>query len=81
MTKKKPLRDEMPMTAWFIDFAREVFGKEAVDKQIRAGMNGEPVFHAEEGSKVIGTPVQHWDAIGWDPVTGCAVELRKRDGQ
>lgn len=77
--KNKPLRDEMPVTAWFIDFAREVFGKESVDPQVRKGLNGEPMFHAIENGKEIGTPVMHWDAIGWDEVTGCAIDLSKKD--
>jgi hypothetical protein len=55
MANKKPLRDEMPMTAWFIDFARAVFGKESVDPQVRRGMNGEPVFWASENGREIGT--------------------------
>lgn len=76
---KKPLREEMPMTAWFVDFAREVFGAESVDPQIKAGMRGEPVFHAVENGREIGTPVRHWDAIGWDSVTGCAVDLSKKE--
>lgn len=79
--KQKSLREEMPSTAAFIDMLREAFGASAVDPQIKAGLRGAPVFHAIENGHEIGTPVQHWDAIGWDPVTGCAVDLSKKEGK
>lgn len=52
------LRDAMPQTAEFIDFAREVFGKDAVNTAIRKGIGGLPgYFHASEGGQEAGTPI------------------------
>lgn len=56
MTAAKPLRQAMPQTAAFIDFARQVFGAPAVDAAIRAGLAGQPTFHADEAGQRIGTP-------------------------
>lgn len=50
------LRDVMPQTAALIDGFRSAFGKEYIDKIIRAGMRGEPVFWASENGHTIGTP-------------------------
>ncbi|WP_057292873.1 hypothetical protein [Noviherbaspirillum sp. Root189] len=74
---KTTLRDEMPMVAGFIDDLRAAFGKEMIDGQIRKGMRGEPVFHAVENGHEIGTPIEHGQRIGTDPVTGCSVDLDK----
>jgi hypothetical protein len=49
------LREAMPVTAAFIDELREVFGRESIDAQIRAGVRGVPVFWASEGGHEIGT--------------------------
>jgi hypothetical protein len=49
------LRDQMPVTAAFIDQMRTMFGQESVDAQIRAGLRGEPMFWAREGGVEIGT--------------------------
>ena len=50
------LRDAMPETAAFIDFARAVFGAEAVNSSIRKGMAGLPGnFHAVENERAVGT--------------------------
>ena len=46
----------MPGVSAFIDAMREAFGKEEIDKQIRAGLKGEPVFYARENGYVLGTP-------------------------
>lgn len=51
----KPLRDRMPQTAAFIDAMREAFGPDVIDRQIRAGMRGEPAFHASENGLELGT--------------------------
>ena len=52
------LRDAMPQTAAFIDFAREVFGAESVNAAIRKGMGGLPGhFHAVEAGREVGTPM------------------------
>lgn len=80
--KKKPLRDEMPNTAWFIDLAREIFGTEAVNRQIRRGLNGEPVFWASENGKEIGTPVDSGatSAVMWDEQgIAYSVEIKRGD--
>ena len=53
----RSLRDQMPQVAAFIDDLREAFGREVIDGQIRAGLAGQPVFHAREGGHEIGTPV------------------------
>jgi hypothetical protein len=49
------LRDEIPQTAALIDELRSVFGRESVDAQIRAGMQGAPMFWAKENGHEIGT--------------------------
>ena len=45
----------MPLTAAFVDQMRELFDRESVDAQIRAGMQGEPMFWARENGHEIGT--------------------------
>lgn len=52
---KKPLRDRMPTVARWIDELREAFGKEQIDAQIRAGMDGKRTFWARENGIEIGT--------------------------
>jgi len=53
----KPMREAMPTIAQFVDDLRAAFGKESIDKQIRAGINGRPAFHATENGQNIGTPL------------------------
>lgn len=72
---KKTMREQMPMVTAFIDDLRAAFGKEMIDGQIRKGMRGEPVFHAVENGHQVGTPIEHGKRVGWDPVTGCAVDI------
>lgn len=55
----KPLRLQMPKTAEFIDEMRAAFGKDVIDSIIRAGMDGQPVFHATENGHEIGTVVPY----------------------
>jgi hypothetical protein len=57
MNKKVSMREQMPETAAFIDAMRNVFGKDAIDGQIKRGMRGEPMFWATENGHTIGTKV------------------------
>jgi hypothetical protein len=52
---KGSMREEMPVTAAFIDRMRQAFGAEHIDGQIRKGMKGEPVFWASENGQEVGT--------------------------
>lgn len=52
---KGSMREEMPVTAAWIDRMREAFGAEHIDGQIRKGMKGEPVFWASENGHTVGT--------------------------
>lgn len=54
---KGSLREQMPTVAAIIDEFRAAFGKESIDKVIRAGMKGQPVFFASENGHTIGTPI------------------------
>lgn len=49
------LRDEMPITAAWIDGLRAAFGRDAIDGQIRRGLRGEAAFYAAEGGRTVGT--------------------------
>lgn len=51
---KKSLREQMPEVTAFIDSLRVVFGKDAINDQIRKGMAGEAMFWASEGGHEIG---------------------------
>lgn len=51
----KSLRTEMPAVAAFIDDLRTAFGADCINATIKAGMNGQPVFHARENGHEIGT--------------------------
>ena len=53
--KKSSMREQMPMTAAWIDSLRAAFGKDMIDQQIRRGMKGDPVFFASENGHSIGT--------------------------
>lgn len=53
----KPLRQKMPLVAAFIDDLRAAFGAECINDIIRAGLQGQPVFHASENGYQIGTPL------------------------
>lgn len=53
---KGNLRTQMPTVAAFIDDLRQTFGTEYIDRIIKAGMRGQPVFYASEGGHVVGTP-------------------------
>ena len=55
----KPLRQAMPTVAAFIDDLRDAFGAEHINPIIRAGMDGQPVFHAKEAGHEVGTPIPY----------------------
>ena len=55
-TSKGP-RETMPEIAGWIDRMREMFGAEVINEAIRAGLAGEPTFHAIERGVEIGTPL------------------------
>jgi hypothetical protein len=60
---------EMPEIAAWIETLREAFGREEIDRQIRRGRDGVPVFFAREGGYTYGTPIPRgdpWDAAGVD---------------
>lgn len=55
MTAAKPMREQMPETAAFIDACRDAFGVETINDSIRLGMQGYPNwFSATEGGREIG---------------------------
>lgn len=67
------MRNEMPNVTAFIDAMREAFGKEMIDRQIKRGMRGEPVFYAKENGHEVGTPMPpdaacfiQFDADRWE---------------
>ena len=58
------LRDSMPLTAEFIDAMRAVFGKDAINAEIRKGVGGLPGhFHATENGQEVGTPFPASSAV------------------
>ncbi|MES2126669.1 MAG: hypothetical protein V4463_05300 [Pseudomonadota bacterium] len=54
---KGDMRDSMPVTAAWIDDLRAAFGTESINRMLRRGMNGEPVFWASENGHTVGTPM------------------------
>jgi len=54
---KGSMREQMPVVTAFVDQLRDAFGREYIDNIIRAGMRGQPVFHATENGHTVGTPV------------------------
>ena len=53
----KPLRQAMPLTAAVIDEFRTAFGAEEINLSIKAGIEGQPTFHARENGQEVGTPL------------------------
>lgn len=47
----------MPTIAALIDDLRAAFGPETINEAIKAGIDGQPVFHARENGYQIGTPL------------------------
>jgi hypothetical protein len=60
------MREQMPITAAWIDELRKVFGQVSIDGQIRKAMRGEPTFCASENGQVVGTPSPERTRIQWD---------------
>ena len=54
---QKPLRQAMPLVAEFIEACAAEWGGRTVGAIIRAGLDGQPVFHASEGGHEIGTRI------------------------
>jgi len=54
-TPQKPLRQTMPTVAAWIDELREAFGADQINPSIKAGMDGQPTFWAEENGQQVGT--------------------------
>lgn len=52
----KPLRKSMPWVTSIIDDFRTNCPEAQIDKSIRAGIDGQPTFHAKENGQAIGTP-------------------------
>jgi len=84
MEKAKPMRLAMPTVAAWIDELRAAFGKDAVDQAIRAGMDGQPTFHARENGQEVGTPIPYdenkvvpMSDIHLGPFNAVAAPLRK----
>lgn len=61
---KGSMREEMPVTAVWIDKLRKAFGAEHIDGQIRKGMKGEPVFWASENGHTVGTKQSEGRTVG-----------------
>lgn len=51
----KPLRQQMPAVAAWIDQMRAAFGADPINDAIRAGIDGQPTFYASENGSEIGT--------------------------
>lgn len=49
------MREQMPVTAGWIDKLRKAFGTAHIDGQIRKGMRGEATFWASENGYEVGT--------------------------
>lgn len=63
--KRGSMRQDMPTVAAFVDDLRAAFGRDYIDGAIRAGLQGRPVFWAQEGGHELGTKpraMQHDEA-------------------
>lgn len=69
---KVSLREQMPTVAAIVDDFRAVFGKDYINKIVRAGVNGQPVFFASENGHTVGTPIPP-GAPGADPDDPAAI--------
>lgn len=85
---KGSMREEMPITAAWIDRMRKAFGAEHIDGQIRKGMKGEATFWASENGHTVGTEGrQGWRVIKDEmgnravAVDGNGKRWRYEDGQ
>lgn len=50
------MRTAMPEISAWIDELRRVFGRAAIDAQLRRGLRGEVAFWAKEGEHELGAP-------------------------
>ncbi len=62
MSSSGSLREKMPIVTAWIDDLRAAFGEEAINRQIRAGMNGQKTFWARENGIEVGTKVLREEA-------------------
>lgn len=77
----KPLRTAMPFVTSIIDDFREHFPEADVVAAVRAGMDGQPLFHAVEGGLEVGTPFPDLSARAVslkDIQTGANADLLKK---
>ena len=59
MKSKTSLRDDMPLTAGFIDQMRDAFGVDMINSAIKGGLAGDGSFYAKENGIEIGSrPVE-----------------------
>lgn len=63
---KGRMREQMPVTAAFIDDLREGFGAAYIDSIIKAAMLGEPVFYSSENGHKVGTQMPATVRVGKD---------------
>ena len=68
----KPLRQKMPTVATILDL-HAAFGEEIIHNIIRAGLQGQPVFHASENGHQIGTPLP---SVAGKSVSMADIDLR-----
>lgn len=87
MTKPKPMRQAMPWVTARIDELRAAFGADLIDPSIRAGIDGQPTFHAIENGIEVGTPIPYDPAravslvdIHIGPLNLASSTERKRNG-
>lgn len=59
MEKAKPMRQAMPFTASIIDDFRSNWPEAGVVQAVRAGLDGQPTFHAKENGHEVGTPIPY----------------------
>lgn len=55
----KPLRQAMPFTASIIDDFRSKWPEAGIVQAVRAGLDGQPTFHATENGQEVGTPIPY----------------------
>lgn len=55
----KPLRLAMPFTTAIIDDFRAHWPEAGVVEAVKAGIDGQPVFHASENGHSVGTPLPY----------------------
>lgn len=75
----KPLRDSMPIVTAFIDELRDVFGKDAIDQQIRRSVVDElPGFWAQENGVEVGIRMQ-WRGEWVSGKDMCTAPMKKAE--